>query len=107
MLNGLNIIELHRYTHRCSTLPKGLVDSFPNTQTAVKGLKVIQQDQARFKKFFPFRSHHERPFGPVDELGAQFFLQLAHSLARRRLRDAVGSSSQRETAGPDNVAIKV
>src|SRR5437016_5837971 len=68
MLNGLNIIELHRYTHRCSTLPKGLVDSLPNAQTAVKGNKIFAVQLAygyrlHLCKRMRTVAHEYHPFG--------------------------------------------
>ena len=36
---------------------------------------------AGFKKFLALGCYHKRPFGPVNELGADFFLELPDGLA--------------------------
>ena len=68
--------------------------------------EVIQKDEASLKKLLSFRRHHEGSLRSIDQLGAELFLELADRLARCRLRNTMGGSSQREAAGPDNVAIK-
>src|SRR5947199_142787 len=58
------------------------------------------------KEFPSLRHHHEWPFGPVDELRADFLLELPDRLAGSRLRYAVRGCAKREASGADHIAIE-
>src|SRR5215471_10382835 len=99
-----HIVQADGINHRHAD---GAADKSPlGCDLGLRFFKVIQENHAGIKELLSFGCHHEGPFRPIDELGAELLLELANRLACSGLRNPVRGCTKRKASRPDHIAIQ-